>query len=55
MVTEQGVAPLFGLDQREQARMLVERVAHPRVRDELVEEACVLGLMDAAATGDQRP
>jgi acyl-CoA hydrolase len=55
VVTEQGVAPLFGLDQREQARMLVERVAHPRVRDELVEEACVLGLMDAAATGDQRP
>lgn len=45
VVTEQGVAELYGRDQREQARQLIEHAAHPRVRDELVEEAVALGLM----------
>lgn len=45
VVTEQGVAELYGRDQREQARQLVEHAAHPRVRDELVEEAVALGLL----------
>ena len=44
VVTEQGVAPLFGSDQQAQARSLIENAAHPRVRDELWEEAGVLGL-----------
>ncbi|MFQ6171068.1 acetyl-CoA hydrolase/transferase family protein [Oryzobacter sp. R7] len=44
VVTEQGVAELFGHDQRTQARHLIEEAAHPRVRDELWEEAAHLGL-----------
>jgi len=44
VVTEQGVAEIFGSDERRQAHQLVERAAHPRVRDELREEAAALGL-----------
>lgn len=44
VVTEQGVAELFGFEQREQARNLMERAAHPSVREELREEALALGL-----------
>ncbi len=44
VVTEQGTAELFGLDEREQARRLVELAAHPDVRDELREEIAALGL-----------
>jgi acyl-CoA hydrolase len=44
VVTEQGVADLFGWDERAQARHLIDRAAHPRVRAELWEEAAELGL-----------
>ena len=44
VVTEQGVAEMFGHDERTQARHLIEQAAHPRVRDELWEEARALGL-----------
>jgi len=44
VVTEQGVAEVFGHDERTQARHLIEHAAHPRVRDELWEEARALGL-----------
>lgn len=44
IVTEQGVAPLFGHSEQDQARHLIERTAHPRVRSELWEEAHHLGL-----------
>jgi acyl-CoA hydrolase len=44
VVTEQGVAEIFGGDEKRQARELVERAAHPRVREELREEAVALGL-----------
>jgi acyl-CoA hydrolase len=44
VVTEQGEAELWGVDEREQARRLIERAAHPRVRSELTEEAHALGL-----------
>jgi len=44
VVTEQGVAEMFGRDERTQARHLVEHAAHPRVREELWEEARALGL-----------
>ncbi len=47
VVTEQGVAPLFGMDQFAQARNLIEHAAHPRVREELWEEAHALGLGSA--------
>lgn len=44
VVTEQGVAEIFGNDQREQARQLIDHTAHPSVREELWEEAQALGL-----------
>ena len=44
VVTEQGVAWMWGRDEREQARNLIERAAHPSVRDDLWEEAQALGL-----------
>jgi acyl-CoA hydrolase len=44
VVTEQGVAKMFGQDEKSQARNLIEHAAHPRVREELREEAVALGL-----------
>jgi acyl-CoA hydrolase len=44
VVTEQGTAEIWGRDEREQARQLIEHAAHPAVRDELLEEAAALGL-----------
>jgi acyl-CoA hydrolase len=44
VITEQGVAEMFGHDERSQAAHLIEQAAHPRVRDELREEARALGL-----------
>jgi acyl-CoA hydrolase len=44
VVTEQGVAEIFGGDEKRQARQLVEHAAHPQVREELREEALALGL-----------
>lgn len=37
VISEQGIASLFGRSQRAQARHLIEHVAHPRVRSELAE------------------
>lgn len=45
VVTEQGVAELYGRDQCEQARQLIEHAAHPSVREELYEEAVELSLI----------
>jgi acyl-CoA hydrolase len=45
VVTEQGVAPVWGRAEREQAEGLIELAAHPRVREELREEARYLGLL----------
>jgi acyl-CoA hydrolase len=45
VVTEQGVAEVFGHDQKSQARHLIENAAHPRVREELWEEAHALSLV----------
>ena len=45
VVTENGVAPVRGLDQAAQAWAIIDRAAHPRVRDELREEAGELGLL----------
>jgi acyl-CoA hydrolase len=51
VVTEQGVAELFGHDQVAQARHLIEHAAHPRVREELWEEAVELGLAGPGTRG----
>jgi acyl-CoA hydrolase len=45
VVTEQGVGELYGRDEREQARQLIEHAAHPSAREELREEAVALGLL----------
>jgi acyl-CoA hydrolase len=45
VVTELGVAEIYGNDQREQARQLIDNAAHPSVREELREEAVALGLL----------
>ena len=45
VVTEQGVAEVWGHSERGQARNLIHRAAHPDVREELEEEARALGLM----------
>ncbi len=45
VVTEQGVAELWGNTQNDQARQLIGNAAHPSVREELEEEAAALGLL----------
>lgn len=54
IITENGAAELFGYDQQSQARHLIEQAAHPRVREELWEEAITLGLT-APAPQDPAP
>jgi acyl-CoA hydrolase len=44
IVTEHGSAEIFGRSQREQAAAIIDRAAHPRVRDELTVSAESLGL-----------
>lgn len=44
VVTEQGVAWMWGRSEREQAHNLIEHAAHPSVRDDLWEEARALGI-----------
>lgn len=44
LVTEHGTAHIFGRSQRAQARLIIEQIAHPRVRDELHEHAVRMGL-----------
>jgi acyl-CoA hydrolase len=51
VVTEQGTALLFGRSQHAQARLLIEKTAHPRARQELYEGAEKLGLLHP---GDER-
>ena len=44
VVTEQGIAWMWGRNERDQARNLIEHAAHPSVREDLWEEARALGL-----------
>lgn len=44
IVTEQGVAEIFGNDQAKQCWSIINKAAHPSVREELWEEAHNLGL-----------
>jgi len=45
VVTEQGLAQMFGYSQNEQARALIDNCPHPMARAELEEEAEALGLL----------
>ena len=45
IITEQGVASLFGRSQSEQATAIIERAAHPRARDSLLESATSMGIL----------
>ncbi|HEV7172374.1 acetyl-CoA hydrolase/transferase family protein [Pedococcus sp.] len=51
VVTEQGMARLFGRSTAGQAEDLIDRAAHPSVREELWEEARSLGLCGARRSG----
>ncbi len=44
IVTEQGIAPIWGYSQQAQAKHLIEQAASPQIRDELWEEARALNL-----------
>jgi len=44
VITEHGVARIWGCSQQEQAMHLIDEAAHPVVRDELYEEAVALSL-----------
>ncbi len=39
IVTEQGIAPIFGFSQRSQAQSLIDHAAHPRARESLTKAA----------------
>jgi len=56
VITEQGCAHIFGRSQRAQARLMIEQAAHPGAREQLHEQAAVLGLGAPryAATGHPR-
>lgn len=45
VITENGVALIWGYSQQEQALNLIDRAAHPDVRDELYEEAVAMSLV----------
>lgn len=45
VVTEQGMAHLWGRSQNEQARQLIDRAAHPQAREELERKGRKLGLI----------
>ncbi|WP_206055566.1 acetyl-CoA hydrolase/transferase C-terminal domain-containing protein [Nocardioides sp. GY 10127] len=47
VITENGVAEVFGRSQNQQAWNLIAHAAHPKVREELTEEAIALGLLPA--------
>ncbi len=47
IVSDQGCAEIFGRSEQAQARLIIERVADPRARDELLESAATLGLLRA--------
>ena len=44
LITEWGCAPIFGLSQRDQAAMIIDRIAHPSARSALREAARGMGL-----------
>jgi acyl-CoA hydrolase len=43
LISEQGAAEIFGRSRPEQSELIIDNVAHPRVRDELREAAATLG------------
>jgi acyl-CoA hydrolase len=47
IVSDQGCAEIFGRSEQAQARLIIERVADPRAREELLEAAAALGLLRA--------
>lgn len=47
IVSENGCAEIFGRSQHAQAQLVIEQVAHPRARQELIDAARELGLLRA--------
>lgn len=54
IVSAQGCAEIFGRSERDQARLIIDNVADPRAREELLEAAGTLGLLRADGPADQR-
>ena len=54
IVTEQGIAEIWGRSDAEQARLLIDNAAHPAVRDELRCSAETLGLGPAVSEAASR-
>ena len=52
IVSEHGCAELFGRSEKAQARLIIERVADPRAREDLIEAAGTLGLIRAHQPAD---
>jgi acyl-CoA hydrolase len=51
LVTEHGCAKIFGRSQQAQARLIIDEIAHPDVRDQLREAASEIGLAEPFRTG----
>lgn len=45
VATEQGIAEVFGRSQRAQAQNIIDHAAHPDVRENLTEQARIMGLL----------
>jgi len=54
ILSEQGLASMFGRSQHAQARLLIENVAHPSARAELWQAADRLGLLHPEERPDVR-
>ncbi|MGO8873530.1 MAG: acetyl-CoA hydrolase/transferase family protein [Acidimicrobiales bacterium] len=53
IVSEQGCAELFGRSESAQARLIIDRVAHPRARESLLDAAGALGLLGASRSASR--
>jgi len=54
IVSDQGCAEIFGQSEGVQAKSIIENVADPRAREQLMEAAGTLGLLRVRESGDQR-
>ena len=54
IISDQGCAEIFGRSQQDQARLIIERVADPRAREELLEAAGSSGLLQGTGPADRR-
>ena len=51
IITEQGIASIFGHSQSDQAMAIIERAANPRARGSLIESATAMGILSQYRNG----